>query len=106
MTRRLTTVLPVLACGLVVLAAAMPWPLAFATSHAAVADHIAFAMAFAPLAMMITALRPAALVCLAGGVWLAASPWLLGYASRSPAAWAGDLVAGAGLAALAWAAQR
>jgi cytochrome bd-type quinol oxidase subunit 1 len=42
---------------------------------------IAFAMAFAPLALMISALPPASAVCGAGGLWLAASPWALGYAS-------------------------
>jgi hypothetical protein len=104
--RRIIPILPVLASGLAVLAAAMPWALGFAGSQAAVAGGIAFAMAFAPLAMMITALRPAALVCLAGGVWLAASPWLLDYASRGTAAWSADLLAGGALAALSWEARR
>jgi hypothetical protein len=104
--RRIIPILPVLASGLVVLAAAMPWALGFAGSPAAVAGGIAFAMAFAPLAMMITALRPAALMCLAGGGWLAASPWLLDYASRGTAAWSADLLAGGALAALSWEAQR
>jgi hypothetical protein len=94
--------LPVLASGLVVLAAASPWVLGFATSHAAVANGIAFAMAFGPLALMITALRPASTVCVVAGVWLAASPWALGYSSAGPAAWGADLLLGAGLAAISW----
>jgi hypothetical protein len=67
-----------------------------------VANAIAFAMAFAPLALMIVALRPASDVCVAGGVWLAASPWVLGYSSRGPAAWGADLLLGAGLAVISW----
>lgn len=94
--------LPPLACGFVVLAAASPWLLGFSTSHAAVANAIAFAMAFAPLALMIVALRPASDVCVAGGVWLAASPWVLGYSSSGPAAWGADLLLGAGLAVISW----
>lgn len=90
-------VLPTLASGLVVLAAASPWLLGFSASHAAVANAIAFAMAFGPLALMIGALRPASAVCVAGGAWLAASPWALGYSSAGLAAWAADLLLGAAL---------
>jgi hypothetical protein len=94
--------LPPLACGFVVLAASSPWALGFSTSHAAVANGIAFAMAFGPLALMITAPRPASSVCIAGGVWLAVSPWALGYSSAGPAAWGADLLVGTGLAAISW----
>jgi hypothetical protein len=94
--------LPPLASGLVVLAAASPWLLGFSQSHAAVANGIAFAMAFAPLALLIAALRPASVVCIAGGAWLAASPWVLGYSSAATAAWGADLLLGAALAAISW----
>lgn len=92
--------LPPLASGLVVLAAASPWVLGFSASHAAVANAIAFAMAFAPLALMIGALRPASAVCVAGGVWLAASPWVLDYSSAGVPAWAADLVLGTALVSI------
>ena len=95
-------VLPPLASGLVVLAAASPWLLGFSASHAAVANGIAFAMAFAPLALMIGALPPASAVCGAGGIWLAASPWVLGYGSTGVAAWAADLILGVALIAIGW----
>jgi hypothetical protein len=101
-TRSLPDPFPALASGLVVLAAASPWLLGFSASHAAVANGIAFAMAFAPLALMIAALPPASAVCGAGGLWLAASPWALGYASSGVAAWAADLVLGIALMAIAW----
>jgi hypothetical protein len=94
--------LPPLASTLVVLAAASPWLLGFSSSHAAVANGIAFAMAFAPLALMISALPPASSVCGAGGLWLAASPWALGYGSSGVAAWAADLVLGVALVVIAW----
>lgn len=94
--------LPPLASGLVVLSAAAPWLLGFSASHAAVANGIAFAMAFAPLGLMIGALSAASAVSGAGGLWLAASPWALGYASAGVAAWAADLVLGAALIAIAW----
>ncbi len=95
-------VLAPVASGLVVLAAASPWVLGFSSSHAAVANAIAFAMAFAPLALMIAALRPAAAVCVAGGVWLAASPWALGYASGGVAPWGADLLLGTAFASISW----
>jgi SPW repeat-containing protein len=94
--------LPPLASGLVVLAAASPWLLGFSASHAAVANGIAFAMAFAPLALMIAALPAAAAVCGGGGLWLAASPWALGYGSSGVAAWGADLILGAALVRIAW----
>jgi hypothetical protein len=48
---------------------------------------------------MIAVLRPAALVTILGGLWLALSPWILGYAPDH-AAWLNELVAGALLAVL------
>lgn len=89
------------ASGVVTAALAAPWLLGFSASHAAVADHVAFAMSFVPLALLIAALRPAAVVCVAGGTWLMASPWLLDYAGRGTAAWAADLLLGAALGLLA-----
>jgi hypothetical protein len=65
-----------------------------------VAAHIAFAMAFAPIALLLRALPGAATVTVAAGAWLAVSPWALGYASRGGAAWAADVLAGLTLVAL------
>jgi SPW repeat-containing protein len=90
------------AAGLVVLAPAAPWLLGFSASHAAVANGIAFLMAFSPLALMAPALRPAAAVCLVAGAWLAVSPWALGYWSQGVAAWVADLILGVALAAASW----
>jgi len=70
-----------------------PWILGFADSGAAVANHIAFAIAFGPLTLLIRVLRPAAFVLLAGGVWIALSPWALGYAGND-FAWLSELVSG------------
>lgn len=88
--------------GLVVLATAAPWLLGFSASHAAVANGIAFLMAFSPLALMAPGLRPAAAVCLLAGVWLTVSPWVLGYWSQGTAAWAADLILGVALVAASW----
>ena len=92
--------LPAAASTLVAFALAAPWLLDFNASHPAVANHIAFAMAFGPLALMVTALRAAAVTCIAGGTWLIASPWLLGYASTGSAGWLADLLLGAALVLL------
>jgi hypothetical protein len=89
--------LPAVASTVVALALAAPWLLDFNASHAAVANHIAFAMAFGPLALMVTALRAAAATCIAGGAWLVASPWVLGYASAGAGGWLADLLTGAAL---------
>jgi hypothetical protein len=93
---------PSLAAPIVVLAAVAPWALGFSTSHAAVANAIAFAMAFAPLALMAPGLRAAAVMCVAGGVWLATAPWVLAFASASAGAWAADAVLGAALVLATW----
>jgi len=89
--------LPAAASTLIALALAAPWLLNLDKSHPAVANHIAFAMAFGPLALMVTALRAAAATCIAGGTWLIASPWVLGYASTGLAGWLADLLLGAAL---------
>ena len=89
------------AAALVVTASLLaPWALGFSASGAAVADHIAFAMTFAPIALLITALPAAAVATGAAGAWLAAGPWLLGYASYGAGAWGVDLAAGLALVAL------
>jgi hypothetical protein len=48
---------------------------------------------------MIAVLRPAAVVTILGGVWLALSPWILGYAPDH-GAWLNELVAGVLLSVL------
>jgi hypothetical protein len=58
-----------------------------------VANHVFLVFAFGPLALLVVALRAAALVTVAGGVWLVVSPWVLGYAMVH-AAWASELVTG------------
>jgi hypothetical protein len=89
-----------LAALVVAAAASAPWVLGFSASHAAGANHIAFAMTFVPIALLSSALPSAAATTAAAGVWLAVSPWVLGYASRGTAAWSVDAVAGAALVAL------
>jgi hypothetical protein len=71
----------------------------FAGSHAAVANHVSLVLGFAPLALIMVNLRPAAFVTLLGGVWLVASPWVLGYATDH-AAWLNELATGAALVVL------
>jgi hypothetical protein len=92
--------LPLAAAGIIGATVFAPWLLGFSDSHAAVAAHIAFAMAFAPIALLIRALPGAAAVTVAAGAWLVVSPWALGYASRGGAAWLADLLAGLALVAL------
>lgn len=82
-----------LAAALAGVAAAAPWLLGFGDSHAAVAGGIAFAMTVAPIALLAEVLPAAAYATVAAGAWLAASPWVLGYAS--PVAAAADLAVGA-----------
>jgi hypothetical protein len=97
---------PALASGIVLLAAAAPWVLGFSHSHAAVANAVAFAMAFGPLTLLVADLPLAAEVSAAGGLWLAVSPAVLGYADAGTAAWASDLLLGAALAAVSYGAAR
>lgn len=92
--------LPGVAATVIAASVIAPWALGFSASHAAVAAHIAFAMTFAPIALLIAALPAAAVTTAGGGAWLMASPWLLGYASRGTAAWAIDLAVGLVLVAL------
>jgi hypothetical protein len=98
--------LPVLAATVITAITAAPWVLGFSASHAAVAGHIAFAMTFAPIALLISALPAAAGTTTAAGAWLAASPWALGYASLGATAWSGDFLAGLILIALGMGARR
>jgi hypothetical protein len=60
----------------------------------AVASHVFFIFAFGPLTLLLVVLRPAAFVVFAAGLWLAVSPWLLGYATNR-SAWLSELVTGA-----------
>jgi SPW repeat len=70
-----------------------PWAWGFADSHAAVANHVSIVFGFAPLALIMVNLRPAAFVTLLGGAWLVISPWLLGYATDH-AAWLNEFATG------------
>ncbi len=85
--------LPLAAGSVMLWVAVGPWLWGFAGSRPAVANHVFLVFAFGPLALLIGALRPAALATLAGGVWLAFSPWVLGYATTN-AAWVNELVSG------------
>src|ERR1700729_291555 len=53
--------LPAAAAAVVLLVTVSPWVLGFSGSHAAVAGHIAFAMGFGPIAVLISALPAAAI---------------------------------------------
>ena len=91
---------PLAAGALTVWITISPWLWGFADAHPAVANHVFLVLAFGPLAVMMVALRPAALVTLIGGVWLILSPWVLGYASDHTA-WLNELVTGGLLSVLA-----
>jgi hypothetical protein len=91
----LPAAIPAVAVATIVLTVAAPWLLGFGDRHAAIADHIAFTMAALPIAALLGALPAAAPVMIAAGMWLAASPWLLGYAMPGPAAPIAGLAAGA-----------
>lgn len=69
--------------ALVAWTAAAPWALGVSDSEAALAGHIAFPMAFIPLALLARALPAAAAVCALGGLWLALSPLALGCSSEA-----------------------
>jgi SPW repeat-containing protein len=99
---------PAAATAVIVLVTVSPWILGFAASHAAVAEHIAFAMGVGPVAVLISALPAAAVSTAVAGGWLMASPWVLGYAWVGVGAWSADLVGGAVLVvlgAVAWRAR-
>jgi hypothetical protein len=85
--------LPLAAGAVMLWVTPSPWIWGFADARSAVANHSFFTMAFGPLAVMIAVLRPAAFVALGGGIWLALSPWLLGYATND-VAWLNELVSG------------
>jgi hypothetical protein len=102
----LRLVLPAAAAAITVALVAAPWVLGFSGSRAAVAGHIAFAMGIAPIAVLSTSLAAAAAGTTIAGVWLAVSPWALGYAGRGIVAWGVDLIAGFALIALAMVALR
>lgn len=74
-----------------------PWIWGYANVRAVHANHIALAMAALPLALLATALAPAAVLLAVAGAWLSISPWVLGYADAHAAAWANDLLAGLAL---------
>jgi hypothetical protein len=97
--------LPLAAAGVIVAALVAPWALGFARP-AAVAGHVAFAMAAGPIALLVAALPAAAYATGLSGAWLAASPWALSYASAGVAAWSVDLAGGLALIALAHLAVR
>jgi hypothetical protein len=73
--------------------AVSPWIWGFADKNAAVANHVFMVFSFGPLVLLIAALRPAAIATIAGGVWLALSPWVLRYAGDHQA-WLSELVSG------------
>jgi hypothetical protein len=98
--------LPAAAAAVVLLVTVSPWVLGFSGSHAAVAGHIAFAMGFGPIAVLISALPAAAISITVAGGWLIASPWVLGYATVGIGAWGADLVFGIALIALSLVARR
>jgi hypothetical protein len=94
------------ATAVIVLVTASPWALGFSDSHAAVAEHIAFAMGLGPIAVLISALPAAAVSMVLAGGWLVASPWALGYASVGVGAWSADLLGGIALVVVSVAALR
>jgi hypothetical protein len=79
--------------------AVSPWIWGFADKNSAVANHVFLVFSFGPMVLLIAALRPAAIVTIAGGFWLALSPWVLGYAGDHQA-WLNELVTGVLLIAL------
>ena len=90
---------PIAGAAIFLWVALAPWIWGFADSHAAVANHVALVFGFAPLALIMVNLRPAAFVTLLGGIWLVASPWALGYATNH-AAWLNELASGSALTVL------
>ena len=90
---------PIAGSAIFLWVAASPWIWGFAGSRPAVANHVALVFGFAPLALIMVNLRPAAVVALLGGVWLVASPWALGYATNH-LAWLNELITGLALIVL------
>jgi hypothetical protein len=87
------------ACGLVVATAIARFALGY-DEVPVLANHISFTAAIAPLALVGAGLAPAAALTALAGLWLAVSPWVLGYADEGVAAWAIDLAAGLALIGL------
>jgi hypothetical protein len=77
-----------------------PPALGYATIHSALADHIALSMALGALIAIAIVLRAANITCALLGAWLAASPWLIGYASTTTRGTINDLLTGLALIAL------
>jgi hypothetical protein len=90
---------PIAGAAILLWVALSPWIWGFADSHAAVANHVALVFGFAPLALIMVNLRPAAFATLLGGIWLVASPWALGYATNHTA-WLNELASGLALTVL------
>ena len=63
----LPAALPAVAVAAIVLTVGAPWLLGFDERHAAIADHIAFAMAVVPIASLLGALAAAAPATIAAG---------------------------------------
>jgi hypothetical protein len=91
---------PLAGGAIVTWVAVSPFIWGFADKNAAVANHVFMVFSFGPMVLMIAALRPAAVVTIAGGFWLALSPWVLGYAGDHQA-WLNELVTGLLLVVLA-----
>ncbi|HTX10536.1 MAG TPA: SPW repeat protein [Solirubrobacteraceae bacterium] len=91
---------PIAAGALIAWIAVSPWVWGFSGAHPAVANHVFLVLGFGPIAVMIAALRPAAIVTIGGGLWLALSPWILGYAGDH-VAWVNELLTGGLLSLLA-----
>jgi hypothetical protein len=66
----------------------------------ALANHIALAMALGVLVVLATVLRAATITCGVLGAWLAASPWLIGYASTTMSGARNDVLSGLALICL------
>jgi len=71
-----------------------PWVWGYQHAGAAHASHIALSMAAIPLCVLAAALPAVGALVALAGLWLALSPWVLGYAAFGVAAWANDLIGG------------
>ena len=60
----------------------------------ALANHIALAMALGVLVLIASVLPAASVTCGLLGAWLAASPWVIGYASTTTTGALNDLLGG------------
>lgn len=80
--------------------------LGYGDIHAALANHIALAMVLGPLIVIAGVLQAANATCALLGLWLAASPWVIGYAATASTGAINDLLTGLGLIALSALQQR